>query len=326
MIALLLQVPVPWLIGSLLITAVATRAGMQILPLPGVIEGWMRVAIGVSLGPAVAASFQSSSADFAVALGAALLATVVTVVAGMRWFQHRCDLPRASAYLAAMPGGLSMLMALGSEMDDRARVVLVHTVRVVIVVVFISALARVLGVPAQPHPIIASFTWGPVSSLFGLLMLIVANYIVAWKINIAGGHVIIPMFTTALLIGIFDLKLQSPAIVQTLAFLVFGINLGCEIARQPARSNLRLSLASLIFTMAAMGFVAALALTLTQFTSRVFLVLFLALAPGGIAEISLVALALGLDAGLVALVHSCRFVFIVLAGSVGLQYFINKRR
>lgn len=325
LLALLLKVPVPWLIGSLFFCAIVTRSGFHPPPLPAVLERWMRVMIGVSLGPSVAASVQSTSDDLLFALAAAILATVVSVAAGMRWFRHRTDLPRASAFLASMPGGLSMLMAMGEEIDNRARVVLVHTVRVVIVVVSISLLARVLGVPQESHPIMASLEWRTETSPVMLVLLILVNYLLAEKIRIAGGHVIFPMISTGLLIGFAGVSLEPPAIMQTTALLVFGVNLGIEFARQPARSNVSLSLASVVFTVAVMMFVALLAVLLTRVVDQSFLVLFLALAPGGIAEISLVALALGLDAGLVALVHSCRFIFIALAGSLGFKYFSGKR-
>jgi len=69
---------------------------------------------------------------------------------------------------------------------------------------------------------------------------------------------------------------------------------------------------------------ALVALALARLVEPSFLVLFLALAPGGIAEVSLVTLALGLDAGLVALVHSCRFLFIVVAGPLGLHWLTRR--
>jgi len=94
-----------------------------------------------------------------------------------------------------------------------------------------------------------------------------------------------------------DWSLAPPPLLKTLALLVFGIVLGCEVAGGPRETYGRLFRASLLFTIAFMACAAVLAYVLDSTTGLGFLVLFLALAPGGIAEVSLVALALGLDAG-----------------------------
>jgi len=202
--ALALTVPIPWLTGSLAACALCSVAGLKLSPPPDGIERLMRMVIGVSLGPSIAGSLASSSAGLTGVLATALALVALSVLLGARWFAYRLSLAPASAYLCAMPGGLSMLLGMADGIPDRTPVLLAHTVRVVTVVLVVSVLARVLGVPPVAAPL-------------------------------------------------------------------------------------------------------------------------LAFAPGGIAEVSLVALALGLDAGLVALVHGVRFLFIVLAGPVGL-WWLSRRR
>ncbi len=126
LIALLLHFPIPWMLGSLIACALARLGGLPVRSLPSVLERWMRVAIGVSLGPSVASSMQRSGADLPFAIAAALGVTTLTVVIGMPWFERLAKLPRPAAFLSALPGGLSMLLALAGDSGNRAEVLMVH--------------------------------------------------------------------------------------------------------------------------------------------------------------------------------------------------------
>jgi membrane AbrB-like protein len=321
LIALLLRFPIPWMLGSLLFCATGKLIGLPIQSLHSSIERWMRVAIGVFLGPSVAVSIQQTGSDLPFAMAVAIFVTTLTVIGGTPWFEWRTKLPRRGAFMAAFPGGLSMLLALAGDVGNRAEVLLVHAVRLVIVVVSISLLARVLGVQLVADPLIASLRWSTDTSLVLLTSLIVVCYFIAEKLRWAGGHVIIPMIITALLTYFTDITIEPPVLLKTCALLVFGIVIGCEVANGPRDRYVRLFSASSVFTVVVMALSAILALAMTGYIDQGFMVLFLALAPGGIAEVSLVAFALGLDAGLVALVHSCRFFYIITVGPICMKFF-----
>ncbi len=321
LIALLLSLPIPWMLGSLIFCASGKLIGLPVRTLAPVIERWMRVAIGVLLGPSVANSLLHAGADLPFAMFAAIFITSITVILGTPWIERRTGLPRRSAFMAAFPGGLSMLLALAGDTGNRAEVILMHAVRVVIVVVSISLLARALGVPAETDPLMSSLQWATESSIPILAAIIVCCFFIAEKLRWAGGHVMIPMFISALLTYFTDLVIVPPPLLKTCALLVFGIVIGCEVANGPRDRYRRLFVASTLFTIAIMSLSAVLALMLSAVMGRGFMEMFLALAPGGIAEVSLVAFALGLDAGLVALVHSCRFIYIISAGPLCMRFF-----
>ena len=324
LIAVLVHLPIPWMLGALFACAIATAAGLDMVTLPNLIERWMRVAIGVSLGPPVATSLQHSGEHMPLAILATVGIVTTSVVLGTRWFEQRGPLPRPAAYLTSLPGGLSMLLAMAGDIGNRAQVLMAHTVRVVFVVVSISLLARALGIATTDAPFTDSLQWNNDTSPWLLAALIIGGFFLAERLKIAGGHVIFPMLLTALLAAVTDWSLAPPPLLKTVALLVFGIVLGCEVAGGPRETYGRLFRASLVFTIVFMACAAVLAFVLDSTTGLGFLVLFLALAPGGIAEVSLVALALGLDAGLVALVHACRFLYIILAGPVGLQLLLAR--
>lgn len=324
--ALYARVPVPWMIGSLGACAVASRAGLPLAALPPVCERVARVAIGVSLGPSIAASVGAAHGRIGPVVVAALALTIATVALGTRWFERRLGLPRPAAYLTAMPGGLSMLLAMAGDIRQRPLVLVAHTVRVVMVVAFVSLLARGLGIPPVAAPLLSTLQLSNGTSWWLLGGLAAGFFAFCERVRIPGGHVIVTMIGTALLAGFTDLSIAPPEIVKTVAMLVFGVTLGMEVAAGPRDRYRTTFAAAALFTVVVMAAAGAVAEGLATWLGAPFLVLFLALAPGGIAEVSLVALALGLDAGLVALVHACRFLFIVVAGPVGLYLFDRTRR
>lgn len=325
-VAVLLKLPIPWMLGALFACAAATAVGWPIRTLPNVVERWMRVVIGVSLGPSVADSLTRSHEQLPLAILITIGLVSSSVFLGTLWFERRGPLPRPAAYLTALPGGLSMLLAMAGDIGNRAQVLMAHTVRVVFVVVSVSLLARALGIVSTTTPFTDSLQLINGSSPWVLLALIVGGFLLAERLHIPGSHVIAPMLVSALLASSTDIVIAPPPLFKTVALLVFGIVLGCEVAGGPRETYGRLFRASLIFTIAFMVVAAGLAVLLDQATGLGFLVLFLAFAPGGIAEVSLVALALGLDAGLVALVHACRFSYIILVGPIGLNLLLKRER
>ncbi|MEM7256252.1 MAG: AbrB family transcriptional regulator [Pseudomonadota bacterium] len=325
-LATVLQAPIPWLLGSLLCTAALTSAGVHLKRLPGTLEKWMRVLVGVALGPSVANSLGNVGSSTLMAVLASLLSVVLLAAIGYGFFQRALGMSRGEAYLSALPGGLSFMMALADELhvadkSSRPRIALVHTVRVVSLVLFVSLIAMLLGTDLQKgsfwewFAIAISLEW----QWLVLLVVIVLSMWLAETLSIAGGHVTIPLVISTVFYASGLITAPMPPLVITTAMLVFGCILGCELGSGPRSEYPKLAGGSLILTSIAFVFGALLALGLGEVSGYGFLVLFLALAPGGIAEVALIALALGLDVGIIAMVHLCRFLFIMIIGPIGLR-------
>ena len=337
-IAVLIHAPIPWLLGSLLVTAVLTGFGLRLAGLPSSLEKWMRVLIGVALGPSVANSLGGVGVPTLVAVAGSLLTVVLLTGIGYVFFQRWLKMSRGEAFLSALPGGLSFMMALADKLQmadklkvadrsSRPRIALIHTVRVVSLVLFVSLIAVLLGTDLQKGSFYEWFHFAVSLQwqwLF-LLLVILLSMQVADKLSIAGGHVTIPLVISSAVYAAGFITVPLPQLVITVAMLVFGCILGCELGSGPRREYPKLAGASVLLTAIAFVFGAVLALTFGGLTGLGFLTLFLALAPGGIAEVSLVALALGLDVGVIAMIHLCRFLLIMLIGPLGL-YSIDKRR
>lgn len=323
--ALFLSIPVPWLLGPLLVCTLISACGIPLCPPTGV-EKILRVVIGVALGPSVANSLSDSATRLPIAIAAAAIFIGLLMMLGSAWFRRAAGLSRPVAFLAALPGGLSFMLALASNVSgSRPMIALIHTVRVSSLVVFVSLLSSVIGTETPVSSVGAALEFNWSMSLLVWAALFVTSYLIANQLSIPGGHVIFPMVIAAAVTTLTDLNTETPVLFKTLAMLAFGIIMGCEVGSGPKHLYARLGLAALSYTAGAFVVAATIALTLELIVDETFLVLFLALAPGGIAEVSLIALALGLDAGFVALVHACRFLLIMLAGPIGLRMYTGAK-
>ncbi len=325
-IAAVIHAPIPWLLGSLLITAVVTGAGVGLRQLATPIEKWMRVLIGTALGPSVANSLSSFGGSTVLSVLASVLAIVALVIGGSWFFKRFLTMTRGEAFLCSLPGGLSFMMALADDArvatpGSRPRIALVHTVRVVSLVLFVSFIAFFLGTDKPQGSFTDWFLSGLVADVQLLLLLAVVliSGVLANTLKIAGGHVTIPLVISSLVYATGLIDIAMPQLVITVAMLTFGSILGCELGSGPHSEYPRLATGSIMFTAVAFVLSAMLALLFGRITGIGFLTLFLALAPGGIAEVALIALSLGLDVGLIAMVHLCRFMFIMLVGPLGLR-------
>jgi len=324
-VAALMAAPVPWLLGSLLLIALVAGSGIKLTRLSPVLEKWSRVLVGVALGPSVANSLDSVGVSTLVVVIASLVSVVLLVVVGYMFFQRWLNMSRGEAYLSALPGGLSFMMALADRLhvadkSSRPRIALIHTVRVVSLVLFVSMIAIFLGTDLQKgsfdewfyFDVALEWQW-----LF-LVLLVLSGMWLAETLSIAGGHVTIPLVISSALYALGFITVPMPELVITVAMLVFGCILGFELGSGPREEYPKLVGGSMVLTSLAFVFGALIALVLNDVTGYGFLTLFLALAPGGMAEISLIALALGMDVGVIAMIHLIRFIFIMLIGPLGL--------
>ncbi len=305
-----LGLPLAWLLGAMFATTIASLSG-----LPLEVPGWLRWPVMVVLGVLIGASFtpdRLGNIALWVPSAALLLLYVPTVgLACLLYLQRTAGLGPVTAYFAAAPGGLSqmVLMAEDSGADVRT-VALVHTVRVLLIVStapFLVTLAGSGGVApgglgAQP------VDWSE------LLLLGLSGAAGAWlaaRLRLPAAAFFGSLLASAAmhLAGLAQGSVPGPLLAA--AQLSLGASIGSRFRGMRAATVGRYILAGcgLTLSMFAVTFVfAALAHFLTGLS---FIALALAYVPGGVTEMGLVALALGVDPAFVATHHLVRILIVV---------------
>lgn len=309
------RMPLPWIIGPM---AANTVAAMLRLPVAGPmrIRPYVVMVIGVMLGAGFTPALIGELPRWGLSVAGLALYLAAAGALAVPFYRRIGGYDLVTAYFAAMPGGLNEMMLIGREMggDDRA-IALAHASRVVLVVGLAALWFRVvLGL----EMVAGGTPGGPVRELplrEGLLLAGagVAGFVIGPWLRLPAPALIGPMLVSAALhlAGLSTATPPREAII--LAQIVIGTTIGCRFVGVPRRQILRallLGLGAAAMMMALTGVFAAALWALTGLPpSQVVL----AYAPGGLAEMSLVALALGAEVAFVATHHVLRITLTILA-------------
>ena len=315
-LATLVGLPLPWMLGAMVATTVASVGGAPIA-LPAPLRSVMVAVLGVMLGSSFRPEILERLADWALSLSALLGYIVVAGGLSYLFFRRVAGYDRPTAYFSAMPGGFSEMVLAGGELGgDARRIALTHASRILLVVATLPfALRAALGVEAGGRPPPGDLLAGFVAYDLALLAACgLVGYLLARAVRLPAAAIVGPMVVSAA-VHLGGLTVAAPPyLVVAVAQVVVGTAAGCRFAdtapalvlhtaAMAAGATAILVLGTLAF---ALGLAAATELPLTALT--------LAFAPGGLAEMSLIALALGLDAAFVATHQIVRiFLIIILA-------------
>ena len=308
-IANLLHIPLPWMLGSMFGVACITLAG-QVYPQPK----WARRSAQVFIGSALGLFFtplifqQLWSLLPWISIGAASVILMSLLVAPL--LQKMAGLDGATTLYAIALGGASEMSAQAQEVGaDAPMVALSHTVRIVLVMLTTSLIAGASG-GAMPLP----DTTAQHLSLSNAAVLLIGSYLMgmlfvrlrigsAWKLG-------------ALLVGalfaLSGMQGRWPQEGIVVAQMVIGWGLGQNMTRsfftRAPLAMLAMAASTLLLMAGCMG----MAWFLSQQVNIPLTTAFLAMAPGGMTEMGLIAKLFGLAVPTVITFHLLRMVFALL--------------
>ena len=315
-VALVLDMPLPFLLGPLFAVTPAALLRAPVVRPPEWMVTPMRVILGVMVGASLTPELFASFGALGLSMLAVPVFVVVSSLLGYVIYRRIGGYSPPEAYFAALPGGLHSMTAYAEDIGlDIHRIALAQALRVVLVVAAVPLIlwavqADVVSGGAEFVSAMADVTLPQHLTMLGAG---VAGYVLGRVTRIPGGSIIGPMIVSSGLHlgGVID----APASFELLALaqVVLGCAIGARFVGEP------LSLLRAGLHLAVLGFVVSGAVTLvlawqvSSMTGRDFLSLALALAPGGMPEMSLMAIALGLDAAFVVVMHMVRILFVLLA-------------
>lgn len=318
--AFYLELPLPWLLGSLLAAVIVTKKIPKVKAPPKKFSRAMRILLGVALGGSVAESIVSIDSSITVSLVSAIAFVVLILLFGSYYFRRLANFSALDAFMSALPGGLTFLVSMAGDLGNRfPKIALIHTVRMVTLIFVFSLFAYFLGVKeGVTHATLESAFNVPLDKdLWQVLLLVLISGLVANKIKVAGGDIMFPMIIAAFVYGNGWIEVPMPELIITLSMITFGAVIGCKIAAGSAKESGQQIRASLIFTIVSLSLALVIAIGLGEAFDKSYFLFFLALAPGSIPEMCLIAMAMGLDVGFVALIHTCRYLFVMFIGALG---------
>lgn len=314
-----LRTPLPWMIGPLLATAIASILGQptrSLVPLRNAGQWIIGTALGLYFTPQVTALV--ASLWWAIALG---IVWALGLGWGFgRWLHagHAARIggapgqQRATTYFAGAIGGASEMTLLAERAGARTELVAAaHSLRLLIVTLvipFAFSLAGLQGLDATlPGPRVVQ--WG------GLGVLAAATAAGAWVMTRTGRAN--PWFMGALLVamGLTMAGIELSALPQWLtntAQLLIGVSLGVRFSAEFMHSAPRWLGSVALGTFLMIALCAAAAALLAQATGLHWATMVLGTSPGGIAEMAITAQVLQLGVPVVTAFQVCRLVAVLL--------------
>lgn len=321
-----LAMPLAWMLGSMIFVSILALSGRT----PQVnrkFRGVMVAILGVFLGSA----FSPEVVDRAMQWAQALLVLTVYIVVGSAmvyvYLRRVAKFDPVTSYFASTPGGLSeMVLASEAMGGDPRRVSLVHTTRVLLIVLIIPfwfRLAMDLDVPSMmPQQA------GVVPELSDWLIL-VACAAIGWPLarlcRIPAAALVGPMVVSAVahLLGLT--YVTPPPIMVAAGQLVLGASVGCRFAGTALTLVWQTVRIALVTTLMLLGLAVVTVLLVSDMIGATPEAMALVLSPGGLAEMSLIALALGIDTAFVSTMHVFRIAIVVILAPGLYKLFRRKR-
>jgi len=318
-----ISLPLPWMLGSMCACTLLAILKAPIKgPLP--LRPVMIMVLGVMLGSGFTPSMMERAGEWAASL--AMLGAYIIVVGALAYpyFRKVGGYDRVTAYFSAMPGGLTEMMLVGASLggDDR-RIVLTHASRILLAVLAIPIFFRLTTDidMTDRSRFGVSITEVPLPDYAILIACGVVGLPLAKLMRLPAALLVGPMLVSAA-VHLSGLTVaQPPREIVNLAQWIIGTVIGCRFVGVHRREILRVINLSIGSTAMMLAVTALFAMLLHWAVGARIDTVVLAYAPGGLAEMSLVALALGTDVAFVATHHVVRIMLVVIAAPAVFKWF-----
>lgn len=323
---LLVNAPLPFLFGPML---ACLLTAFTKLPLKGIgpISNSARSILGVAVGASITPLVIEQLPIISVSLAIIPLLVILMAVIGVPFFIKFAGYDRKTAYYAAMPGGLQDMVIFGAEAGGDIRALsLTHATRLFLIVVLAPlmisssseiSLQQTFGIPAADLAL---------TEIFWMVAAAIGGWKIAEKLGLFGASILGPMIAATIL-SLTDILHQRPpheAIIFAQFFIGMGIGIHYTgITLKEVRTYIIWG-AAYVVILGSIAFIIAYVLSrigVTDFVSG-----FLAFAPGGQAEMAVLAIVVGADLGFVVLHHLFRMIIVLTGAPLAFRLFNKKSR
>lgn len=305
--------PLPWMLGSMIAVTIAALVRLPVRG-PNALRPSVVPIIGVMLGSALSPDTLEAAGRWIGTIAILPVFLAVAAVLAYAYYRRIGRYDPVTAYFCAMPGGLNEMLIMGTAAGgEERRIALAHASRVLVVIAIVALFyGTVLGVRGQR----TGAAWTALSdpSLTDWVVLggcAIIGGLLGRVVRVAAAPILFPMILSGAAHIAELVTIAPPTLVVNGAQLTIGTIIGCRFVGAAAREvgrDLTLAAGSSVLMIGAaiLGAWAVHALTETPLSQS-----FLAFSPGGLAEMGLLAFAMGQDVAYVSVMHLARILVVV---------------
>jgi len=305
-----LAIPLPWVLGSMTGVAVVMLLGVGARqPIQG------RRAAQITIGTALGLTFtqeilgQVASLGHWMLMGSAFSIGLTMLFARAIQRMAKIDGPTA-IYSVAVGASAEMALQAQKAGADGAQVASAHAIRIILVVSLASVVAHYSGEKAAPY---ISAATPAISWQLGLLFVFLAPLCgwVADLVRMPNAWLLGPVLMAGSFAASGTTARMYPAAL-VVAQILIGWSLGQHMTRQFFVKSPRMLASAAVVTLSMLAVCVLLAWSLSKTGVISLLTAFLAVAPGGTAEMAIIAKSFGIGAPIVTAFHFFRVISTIL--------------
>jgi len=279
------------------------------------------VAVGATLTPAVLATFP---AMWPTLLLMPIMVACIGLI-GIPYFQRYCGYDFPTAYYATMPGGLQDMIIFGEEAGANVKSVsLIHATRVMVIVFALPFLLIGIWDADLSNPPGTPASGVPLDEMALMVVCAFVGWRVADRVGLFGASILGPMIATAAVTLAGGLQNRPPTEAIWAAQFFIGMAISTKYAgitfaevRRDLVAGLGFCLILIILTLIFVEVIYGMGLAPGMET-------LLAFAPGGQAELTVLALIVGADVAFVVAHHVLRIVVVILGAPIAARLFSQR--
>lgn len=314
-------IPLPWMLGPMILVMAFAVGGAPVVA-PTKLRAIFLPVLGVMLGAGFHPEIIQQIRDWILILAFMPAYLVLAFATSILVYRKLGRYDPVTAYFASAPAGLNDMTIIGGAAGgDEKRIALAHAGRIFLVVTFVvfvySTFFEVTSAGGgRPYV--------PFSALEppDLLILVACGLVGAYlgpKARLPAPNFMGPMILSGAVHMAGLTSAATPTLAVNTAQLVMGTVVGCrfagvklqEIGRDASLSVLASAAMLIVALVTAYGVTLASGIGMRE--------AFLAFSPGGLAEMSLLALAMHANVALVATVHVARIIVVIAAAPVAFR-------
>lgn len=322
-LCLTLNMPAPYLMGSLFGVWIAGSNLPRLQPFLGVAR-WFHKPVVLGLGTLIGGTFTTEILDqigkWQLTVITMIITTVAVTALGFFFLTKIRNYKPELAFLCSTPGGQAEVMVIAKEITDKDYVVaLFHLVRVVIVFVstpfllaFLEGGEAVIRSNEQLRSMPSLFDL-PTHQLFTFAALAIVGFLLAKLIRVPIPHLLGPLLLSSALhlLGWVEIPRVNEFVI--LAQIVIGGGVGARLSRVPVKELFGYLKDAVATTAIILTAYITSAIAISAITDTSFLSVWLAFVPGGLYEVTLLAMIFGFDVAFVALHHTIRIMLVIFS-------------
>lgn len=305
-----LGIPLPWMIGPLVLTATLSISGRLGIMVPVKTRPLGQMTIAAQVGLAFTPAALAALLDLAPVMIGTALASAACAGAIALILARTTGIRLSQAFLSTFPTS-PVEAAIMAERHgcDPAPVILAQTTRIAAVVILVPIAVFALDGWPDRAGMLSGGGFDPLGNGF-LALLAITGALLFKRVGLSNPYFLGPLTFSAAASAIGLHPAAFPPEVLSLAQIVLGTWLGSTFRHDLFANQKRQLITILTSTILLLGLVSALAVAIAVLTGQPWEVLVLGAAPGGVTEMALTAKFLGIDLAVVTAFQLTRiFIF-----------------